>query len=159
MLNIITQPHPTLRKHAAEVLIDELPKLKNFIKDMKKTMLAKDGIGLAANQVDELRRIIVVNTKNGPMAVINPKLSGKSFKKEESEEGCLSVPGVYGIVKRHFKVTCDGYDENGRAIRIKAQGMFARVLQHEIDHLDGVLFVDRTKKITKGAIPNEPQNV
>ena len=159
MLNIITNPHPTLRKRAMEIPPEEIPKLANFIKNMKKTMLVKDGIGLAANQVDVVKRIIVVNTKNGPMALINPRLSGKSFKKVESEEGCLSVPGVYGIVKRHYKVTCDGHTEDGQTVRIKAQGLLARVFQHEVDHLDGVLFTDRAKKVTKGKIPDEPQNV
>ena len=150
MLNIITNPHPTLRKKAKEVNLDEIPKLQNFISEMEQTMLKQDGIGLAANQVDVLERIITVNTKDGPLALINPKLHRKSFKKEEEEEGCLSVPGVYGIVKRHYKLTAHAYTRDGDRIKLKAKGLMARVLQHEVDHLDGILFIDRIKKITQG---------
>ncbi len=155
MLNIITNPHQTLRTKASDVPAEEISKLLSFINQMEKTMLKKDGLGLAANQVDTLKRIIVINTKEGPMTIVNPKLSRKSIKKEEGEEGCLSIPGVYGIVKRHFRVTATGFSKQGKPIKIKASGLMARVLQHEVDHLNGILFTDRTKKITKGQLPNE----
>lgn len=159
MLKIITNPHPTLRKRALEVPIDDIKKLQSFITGMEKTMLTHDGLGLAANQVDMLKRIIIINTKDGPLALINPKLSKKSFKKAEAEEGCLSVPGVYGIVKRHFSVQVDAVNKNSEKIDLKAEGLFARVLQHEIDHLNGILFIDKAKKITKGSVPDDTSTI
>jgi len=159
MLKIITNPHPTLRKKAKEVSDKEIPKLQNFINEMKKTMLKTDGIGLAANQVDVLKRIIVINTKDGPLALINPKISNKSFKKEKAEEGCLSVPGVYGIVKRHKKLTVSALTQDISKIKLKVSGLFARVIQHEIDHLDGILFIDKAKKKFKGKEKDEHKNL
>ena len=155
MLKIITHPHPTLRQKAADVPLEEIKNLQGFIRDMEKIMIEHDGLGLAANQVNVLKRVIVINTKNGPLALINPKLSRKSFKKAEAEEGCLSIPGVYGLVKRHFSLRLSGYTKQGEPIDFKAEGMFARVIQHEVDHINGILFIDRTKKITKGTVPTE----
>jgi len=158
MLNIITNPHPSLRKKAKKVDLGEIPKLQNFISDMEKIMLKKDGIGLAANQVDVLKRIIIVNTKDGPLALVNPELKRKSFKKEKDEEGCLSIPGVYGIVKRHHRLLVIAYDRDGQKVKIKAKGLFARVLQHEVDHLDGILFIDKAK-VTKKQKRDESKNL
>ncbi|MBU0598286.1 peptide deformylase [Patescibacteria group bacterium] len=157
MLNIITNPHPALRQKAKEVDLEEIPKLHQFLNDMAKIMLKKDGIGLAANQVDILKRIIIVNTKDGPLALINPKLLRKSFKKEEAEEGCLSVPDVFGMVKRNYSLTVKAYTKDGQEISIKATGLFARVLQHEVDHINGILFIDKAKNITKGK-PRDEQD-
>ena len=151
-LHIITNPHTTLRTKAEKITVEEIPALQGLIKNMKNIMLENDGIGLAANQVDVLKRIIVVNTKNGPLALINPKLSSKSFKKEEAEEGCLSLPDIYGIVRRHKKITVSAYTQDGTQVKLKTTGLFARVIQHEVDHLNGMLFTDRTKKMTKGKI-------
>jgi len=159
MLNIIINPHPTLRKKAKEVKEKEIEKMQKFIRDMEKTMLKKDGIGLAANQVDVLKRIIIVNTKDGPLALINPKISRKSFKKEEAEEGCLSIPGVYGTVKRHYRITVSAYTRDATKIKMKAAGLFARVIQHEVDHLDGILFIDKAKKQFKGKEKDEVKNL
>jgi peptide deformylase len=157
MLKIITHPHPTLRQKAKAVPVDEIKNLQGFIRDMEKTMISRDGLGLAANQVNVAKQIIVINTKDGILALINPKLSRKSFRKVEAEEGCLSIPGVFGIVKRHFSVRVNAITKQGKPIGIKAQGMFARVLQHEVDHINGILFTDHTKKITKGTVPHEPK--
>jgi len=159
MLKIIVNPHPTLRKKTKKVHLDDLPKLQEFLDKMEKTMLNKDGIGLAANQVDELKRIIIVNTKDGPLALINPILKRKSIKKEESEEGCLSVPGVYGIVRRHKKLSLHAHTRDGLKIKLRAKGLFARVLQHEVDHLDGILFIDKAKKQTKIEKKDEPKTL
>lgn len=126
---------------------------------MKETMLKKDGIGLAGNQVSVLKRLIAVNTKDGALVLINPKISRKSFKKEESEEGCLSLPDTYGIVRRHQKITVSAYTQDGDRVKLKTTGMFARVIQHEVDHLNGILFTDRAKKMTKGKKPDEPKNL
>jgi peptide deformylase len=159
MLKIITHPNSILRSKAEEVAIDEIQKLGGFISDMEKTMLKRDGIGLAANQVAVTKRIIVISTKDGTLALINPQLSRKSFKKEEAEEGCLSVPGVFGIVKRHVSVRVTGLTKKGEKIIINAKGMYARVLQHEIDHLNGILFIDKAKKITKGSVLDDSTTI
>jgi peptide deformylase len=116
---------------------------------MKKTMLEKDGVGLAAPQIGKNIRLIVINTQDGPIAVFNPRFLSKSFFKEWGEEGCLSVPDVFGEVKRHKKIVCEYTDETGIKATVSAQGLLARVLQHEIDHLDGILFIDKAKDIKK----------
>jgi len=145
-LKIITNPHPTLRKKANKVKINEISKLNKLLDDMEVTMRKKDGIGLAANQVNILKRIIVINTKDGALALINPEIKSKSFKKETAEEGCLSVPGIYGVVKRPQNVKVAAYTRDKNKIELKAKGLLARVIQHEVDHLDGVLFIDKVKE-------------
>jgi peptide deformylase len=112
---------------------------------MKETMLKKDGVGLAAPQIGKNKRIITVNTKDGVIAMINPRILNKSFLKEWDEEGCLSVPGIYGKVKRSKKLKCEFFDMDKKKNIISAQGFFARIIQHEIDHLDGILFIDKAK--------------
>lgn len=171
LLTIITQPHKTLRTRAKEVLPEEIPELQKLIEDMKQTMLKNDGIGLAANQINILKRILIISTKDGPLALINPKLSGKSFKKEIDEEGCLSVPDVYGMVKRHRRLVVTALSQKGETIKLKANGLFARVIQHETDHLNGILFINRVKKYSEGKTykaykenyqegpTNEPQDI
>ena len=158
-LKIIKHPHPTLSTKAEEVPKKEITKQGRFIDDMIKTMHEANGIGLAAPQVDVSKRIIVISTKDGPLALINPKLTRKSFKKEEGEEGCLSIPGLFGLVKRHYSVTAIGYNSDGAKVSFKASGLFARVLQHEQDHIDGILFINRTKKIMTGNDPDATQNI
>ncbi len=149
ILSIITNPHPTLRKKAEEINLKDLKNIQDFIKDMEKTMVSEDGLGLAANQVNKPIRLFVINTKEGPLSIINPTLHNKSFKKKTAEEGCLSIPGVYGLVKRHEHLTVKGYDKRGKNLKLKVEGLFARVVQHEYDHLEGILFTDKAKKITK----------
>lgn len=109
------------------------------------------GIGLAAPQVGTNKRIIIVQTKNGPTAFINPKIFSTSLFKNSGEEGCLSVPGVWGVVKRFKKVKIKALNRQGEKIIIKADGLESRIFQHEIDHLDGLLFIDKVEKITHGA--------
>jgi len=141
LLDIITHPNPILRKKSAKIerITNEM---KRLVLDMEKTMLERDGVGLAAPQVGENIRLIVVNTKDGPIHLINPKITRKSWRKELGEEGCLSIPEVYGKVRRHKKVKAVYQDKNNNRIKIKAEGLLARVIQHEIDHLNGVLFID-----------------
>lgn len=153
ILPIMTYPNPILRKRAREVRIDELDGLQELIAQMKSTMIAAKGIGIAAPQINSGLRIIIVHYEDGPRAFINPQLSRKSFRKELGEEGCLSIPKVFGLVKRHHSLVVDALDEKGNVIHEKASGLFARVLQHEVDHIDGILFIDRSAKITQGKIP------
>ncbi|MFH1662170.1 MAG: peptide deformylase [Candidatus Falkowbacteria bacterium] len=147
ILPIITNPNPILRKKSQEIKKDEI-KSKQFQEicfDMEKTMKEKDGAGLAAPQIGKNIRLIAVNSDNGAINMINPEITKKSWAKELGEEGCLSVPDVFLKIKRHKKVNCKYLDINGNEKKIKACGMLARVIQHEIDHLDGILFIDYEK--------------
>lgn len=147
---IQTIGNPILRKKAVAVKFSEETKqLTRLFKDMAETMLANDGIGLAAPQIGISKRIIAVNTKDGVIVLTNPVLSKKSWKKEIDEEGCLSIPGVFGLVSRHHSVIVTALDTAGVKICFPAKGLFARVLQHETDHLDGILFIDKMKKPKK----------
>lgn len=119
-------------------------RIKALIEDMKETMEKANGIGLAAPQVGILKRIIVINTGEGILALINPEI--RNAEGEQSEyEGCLSVPNIYGIVKRPLRVTVRGINGEGSIADYHLRGSAARAVCHEIDHLDGVLFLDRTE--------------
>ncbi|XOU94968.1 MAG: peptide deformylase [Candidatus Kerfeldbacteria bacterium] len=155
ILKIITNPHQTLRTKAEVIDLKDLKNLQDFIHDMKKTMIKKDGLGLAANQVNVPKRLFIINTKDGPLAIINPTLHNKSFAKQWSEEGCLSIPNTYGQVKRHHHLIVKGFDQKGKKLQMKVEGLFARIVQHEVDHLDGILFIDKAKKI----VTHESKNI
>lgn len=116
---------------------------------MIKTMKEKDGVGLAAPQIGENIRLIVISIKDGPVCLFNPKITKKSWAKEWNEEGCLSVPGTYGKVKRCKKINCIYFDKDKQKTKIQALGLLSFVIQHEIDHLDGILFIDKAKDIKK----------
>ena len=149
---IVLSDNPLLRQKSHRVKRFG-PALQELVDDMVQTMHTANGIGLAAIQVGVPERVIVVrlpededenpNPEGGKLyALINPKLARKSRDVEEGIEGCLSVPGWVGEVERHHAVTVKGWDPQGKAIRIKAQGLLARVFQHEIDHTNGILFTD-----------------
>lgn len=123
-----------------------------LLSKMKKIMRTANGVGLSANQIGlDLRMFVaeVPDPQGGTKfyAVFNPKIEKKSEENISFEEGCLSVPGTWGDVERPEKIIVSGQDKNGKAVKIKAWGFLARVFQHEIDHLDGKLFIDRTKKV------------
>lgn len=144
-LNICTYPDPVLKKKAEEVSdIDQV--LCNLIKDMTDTMYSAPGIGLAAPQVGVSSRLVVIDNSLGqrrlPLVVINPRIVSAEGAAYE-EEGCLSLPDTYGKVKRARKVEVEFIDSKGNERRLVAEDMLARVFQHEIDHLEGVLFIDR----------------
>lgn len=120
--------------------------LRGLIAKMRVTMKRAIGIGLSANQIGRSERLFVAQIDEKFYVVLNPKIV-KSSGKIEMEEGCLSVPGKYGVVPRADRVTLEGYNLEGKKIKIKARGLLARVFQHEVDHLDGKVFVDRTKKV------------
>lgn len=135
---------PVLREKAQPV-VDITGEIVALAQDMLETMHAFSGIGLAGNQVGVPLRIITVlhpETKEN-LVVVNPEVVAMSAEKELGEEGCLSIPEVYGKVERALRVTVRGMDLQGKEVEIEAQGLLARIFQHEIDHLDGVLFVDR----------------
>jgi len=136
---------PVLRKKCEKVKkVDE--EIKKLIVDMVQTMKEEQGIGLAAPQVGVSKRVIVVQTDlegRRILALVNPKIIKKSQEKEKDEEGCLSFPGIFLEIKRAKEVEVEGLDIKREKIKLKAKGLLARVFQHEIDHLDGVLFIDR----------------
>jgi peptide deformylase len=127
----------------------------NLIKDMAETMFADSGVGLAAPQVGVSKRIIVIDgEEDGLIVLINP-LIVKSEGELEEEEGCLSIPGIYSLVKRSSKVTVKALNENGDPIEMTKEDLTARALQHEIDHLDGILFIDRIGKMERQIVLNK----
>ena len=137
---------PVLREKALEVgAVDDA--LRALIADMRDTMQAYHGVGLAANQVGVLLRVLVVDVpledeRREQLAIVNPVIVSRSGS-ESGEEGCLSIPGIYDDVTRAARVTVRGLDEQGAPLALEAEGYLARALQHEVDHLDGVLFTDR----------------
>lgn len=153
-LPITTYPSDILRAKNDEIGSEMLKtdELQQLVLAMCETMHKKDGIGLAAPQIGKNKRICVINTEDGDLVLINPYIIKKSFKKDIDEEGCLSVPGVYGNVKRSKKIRVKALTPQGKEIKFDAEGMFARVIQHEVDHLDGILFIDKVIEITKGEI-------
>lgn len=144
-LDIVVAGNPVLRMQAEEVKkIDK--KLQRFLKDMAETMYAADGVGLAAPQVGVSKRIVVIDVGEGLIEMINPVI----VKKEGSViggEGCLSVPDYEGEVERAEYVECEFTDRNGKRILLQTDGLLAIAVQHELDHLDGVLFIDKAKSI------------
>ena len=147
---IVLSDNPLIREKSHHVR-DVDSDVQQLIEDMVETMQEADGIGLAAIQIGVPERVVVVQLPEDEedpestklYAIVNPKLARASREMEEGIEGCLSVPGWVGEVPRHCAVTVKGLDAQGRRVRIKARGLLARVLQHEIDHCDGVLFIDR----------------
>ncbi|MBN1201573.1 MAG: peptide deformylase [Anaerolineae bacterium] len=157
---VILLGNPILRKKARKVTNFNNPKLQQLLDDMVETMLDEPGVGLAAPQVAVSQRVIVVRLPDDEESkreygddagvlyqVVNPEIIRESRDMVDGIEACLSIPGYFGNVKRHQSVTVRGYDRDGKKIRIKANGWLARVFQHEIDHLDGVLFIDRATEI------------
>lgn len=151
VLKILTLPKEAKRLHQKShpfaVKDINKPEIKRLVADMFRTMQVKDGVGLAAPQIGQHVRLVVVNTKEGPVCLFNPELIKRSLAKEVAEEGCLSVPGVWGPVKRHKGVVCAYLDHNGEPRKMEGCGLLARALQHEIDHLDGMLFIDKLEKV------------
>jgi len=140
---IVHFPNPILKKKAKAVKW-VTPEVIRLVNDMLETMRAAPGIGLAAPQVGVLLRVIVaeINDETGPVALINPKIIARDGEQTYTE-GCLSLPGVEAPVKRASTVVARGWDKSGQEIEVIAKGLLATVLQHEIDHLDGKVFIDR----------------
>ena len=143
--------NPILRKKSEAVSKFD-KKLKKFLREMTTTMLAEDGVGLAAPQVGRNERLVILNLKIGikkwrPIALVNPEILDASVVTECDDEGCLSLPGIVGKVERHATATVRFLDENGATRTLELDELNARAIQHEIDHLDGILFIDRATKI------------
>lgn len=149
VLKILINPNESLRKKSTPISEKEITskELQELCDNLEETMIKKDGVGLASPQIGKNIRLVTVNTKNGPIFLFNPKITGKSWLKEWGEEGCLSVPLTFGDVRRHLRVTCAFHNRKGKPDKIKASGLLARVIQHELDHLDGILFIDKAKNV------------
>ena len=148
-LYTLPQDEKIIRSSNEEVSFPLTDQIKALIADMKLTVQKAPGIGLAAPQVGANLMLAVINLGEAgeePFALINPKVVGKSIKKTGMEEGCLSIPGQYGEVRRPAKVEVEAWSEDGRRLVIKADKLFAKVLQHEIDHLNGILIADKWGK-------------
>lgn len=143
--------NPVLREKCKKVRkVDK--GIKKLVVNMAQTMKKNQGVGLAAPQVGVLKRAITVQTNLRGLRIlglINPKILKKSKETETGEEGCLSFPGIFLKIKRAKEIEIEGLDINGEKIKMKAQGFLARVFQHEIDHLDGILFFNRMSFIKK----------
>lgn len=141
---------------------DDVPgpdeELDRLIEDMFETMYENKGIGLAGPQVGVAKRVIVVDVndeggeKLGPFALLNPRIVEAGSELDKHEEGCLSIPNVTGVVERPWHVVVEGLDRRGEPVTLEADGMLARCLQHEIDHLDGVLFIDRLSPLKRNML-------
>ena len=138
-----------LRKKIATFDFDKYTKkeIRELIKKMRTTMRRADGVGLSANQVGLNEKMFVAEVDHKFYAIFNPKIIKKSDEKSEMEEGCLSVPDKFGTVIRADKVWLEGQNADGKKLKIKAWGFLARVFQHELDHLEGKLFIDRSKDV------------
>jgi peptide deformylase len=167
LLDIVAIPEPVLRQKARKVS-DFGPELQTLIDNMIETMRAAPGVGLAAPQVDKPLRVIVVEYAEQEeeeeeeeennhrevvlpklYTIVNPEIVRFSQDTEIGTEGCLSVPNFVGDVERAQAITVKGYNRRGQPMRVKAEGWLARIFQHEIDHLDGVLFIDRAERVWK----------
>jgi peptide deformylase len=160
ILKVARLGHPVLRKVAAPVPVKEIrsPETQRLIDDMVETMREYSGAGLAAPQVHTLRRICVIEVLENPRypdapgipltVLVNPVVTPLTDEMEDGWEGCLSVPDMRGMVPRHTAVRLDAYDREGGRISTVAKEFFARVIQHETDHLDGVVYLDRMRDLS-----------
>jgi peptide deformylase len=152
-MEITKIPHEVLAKKVAQVKAEDIKSgmYSQLILDMKKAMVEFEGIGLAANQIGKDLSIFVIDQKLAlkhevPEAYFNPEITEYSSDTDDLEEGCLSIPGFYAEIKRSKKIMFKALDEQGKKVKFKAKGFIARVLQHETDHLNGIVIKDRAKK-------------
>jgi peptide deformylase len=145
---------PVLRQRAIAVAaVDD--EVRRLVDDLFETMQAAKGVGLAANQLGIARRVAVVDVgpeDAPPLVLINPRIVQVSDDVETAEEGCLSIPEIFGEVERPLRVTLEALDREGRPYRAEVSGYKARAVQHEIDHLDGVLFLDHLSAVKRGLL-------
>ena len=153
-LEVKTFGDPVLKTRASRVKeFDEV--LAKLAEEMLVTMREREGVGLAANQVGRLKRILVAATEDDEYVLVNPVIEASSEETETLAEGCLSIPGIQVDVVRPVAVTVSGQDAAGEDLRIEAEGLLARIIQHEVDHLDGVLILDRTDRESRKAALRE----
>ncbi len=170
ILDIVTFPDPFLRLKAKEVKKFD-KELQNLINDMFETMRAEPGVGLAAPQIGQSLKLVVIEyaeepeEEDAPMpkpkryVLVNPEIVERSEEMVEGMEGCLSVPGLVGMVNRHEAITVKALTRHGKPQKVKADGWMARIIQHEMDHLDGVLYVDRASEVYERVLDDEDEEV
>jgi peptide deformylase len=159
VLEVLRMGHPVLREKARLVDNFATPELRALVADMKETMAAKSGAGLAAPQIGVSQRVVIFGVDHNPRypdaepvpftVLVNPKIVMLTREVEEDWEGCLSVPGMRGIVPRYRKLRYTGFDEEGNLIDRVAEAFHARVVQHECDHLDGILYPQRMTDLSR----------
>ncbi|MES9991755.1 MAG: peptide deformylase [Candidatus Thiodiazotropha sp.] len=153
ILDILHFPDPRLRNKAKPVVqVDD--SIRRLIDDMLETMYQAPGIGLAATQVNVAKRVVVIDLseeKNEPLCLVNPEIIEKDGE-EQMEEGCLSVPGIYELVKRANQIRIRALDRAGEPFEMEAEGLLAVCIQHELDHLEGKLFVDYLSSLKRQRI-------
>lgn len=153
-LEIRTFGDPVLKSKAKPVdNFDE--SLEQLASDMLDTMREHEGVGLAANQVGRLKRILVAALEDEEFVIVNPEVHEAGGEREKDVEGCLSIPEIQVQVERLNQITVSGLDQTGAPVRVEAEGLLARILQHEVDHLDGVLILDRTDRESRKAAMRE----
>ncbi len=165
--DITLMGNPVLAARAARVADPAAPEIRSLANDMIETMRTAGGIGIAAPQVGESIRLIVAmpiaSREEGrdipPLALVNPVLEPIGDEREDGIEGCLSIPGIRGIVPRWSKIAWRAQDLEGQTINGEAEGLLARILQHEVDHLDGILFLSRMPDITRLAMDSETRHL
>jgi len=160
ILKVARLGHPVLRQMAAPIPVKEIrsPEVQRLIDDMVETMREYNGAGLAANQVHTLKQVCVIEVNGNPRypdagaipltVLINPTVTPLTAEMEEGWEGCLSVPDMRGMVPRYTAVRLEAFDRTGAPINVVAKEFFARVIQHETDHLNGIVYVDRMKDLS-----------
>lgn len=163
LLKILEIPNPLLKKKSVPVKA-VTPEIKQLLKDMLETMYDAPGVGLAAPQIGILQRIVVIDVAGKdepphPYCMVNPKITDASEQRVLHEEGCLSVPEQYAEVERNQAVTVEYEDENGEKQILFADGLLAICVQHELDHLDGKLFIDRLSKVKRDIIKRKVDKI
>ena len=156
---VLRMGHPVLRERAKPVEKLATPELRALVQDMKDTMKAKNGAGLAAPQIGVGQRVVIFGVQDNPRypdaeevpftVLVNPQIVLLTREIEEGWEGCLSVPGMRGVVPRYTKLRCSGFDEEGAPVERVAEGFHARVVQHECDHRDGILYPQRMTDMSR----------
>src|SRR5690348_13747783 len=162
---VLRMGHPVLRERSRPVESFGTPELAALVADMKDTMAAKNGAGLAAPQIGVGQRVVIFGVTANPRypdaeevpftVLVNPKIVLLTREVEEGWEGCLSVPGMRGVVPRYTKLRYSGFDEHGNPIEREAEGFHARVVQHECDHLDGILYPQRMTDLSRFGFTKE----
>ena len=152
--DIVLMGDPGLRARAEPVAsFDE--ELRALVEDMFETMYHAEGIGLAANQVGILRQVLVIDTRDeanpaaGRLALVNPSIVAVTDELDRASEACLSLPGLEEVVERPWGVRVEGFDPQGSPVSVEAAALLSRVIQHEIDHLEGILFIDRVSPLKR----------
>ena len=163
--DVLRMGHPVLREKAKPVEAFDTAELRALVADMKETMAAQNGAGLAAPQIGVSQRVVIFGVESNPRypdadevpftILVNPKLTMLTREVEEGWEGCLSVPGMRGVVPRYTKLRYTGFDEKGNPIDRVAEGFHARVVQHEVDHLDGILYPMRMTDMSRFGFTKE----